>query len=113
MAAADINSNQYSIVTNYKPEHQNKEIFLEGLIDTTRLPVFFPFRRNEAGHYIADGAAISNMPIDLVIDHDCDVVVILGFRCAGEGVLEKEYNYGYRACKGLPILLSTQMRKKI
>src|SRR3989344_5949592 len=91
IAAANISTNEYSVVTNYKPEHRNKDLFIEGLIDTTRLPVFFGFRKNRDGHYVGDGAGIANMPLDLVVNHGCDVVVILGFTYPKES-LAKEYN---------------------
>lgn len=90
--SADVNNKRFSIVSNFRPEDQKPEIFLNGIVDSTRLPVFFPFRKNKDGNYLADGAALSNVPIHLARDYGCDVVVVLKFRCAGEGPLNAEYN---------------------
>ncbi len=35
---------------------------------------------------------MSNVPIHLARDHGCDVIIILKFKCAGEGPVAQEYN---------------------
>lgn len=92
IASADINGRKFSVVSNFRPEDQKPEILLNGIVDSTRLPVFFPFRRNSEGHFLADGAGLSNVPIHLARDYGCDVIIVLKFRCAGEGPIEKEYD---------------------
>lgn len=92
IASADINNRKFSVVSNFRPEDQKPEVLLNGIVDSTRLPVFFPFRRDKNGNYLADGAALSNAPIHLARDHGCDVIIVLKFNCAGEGPIEKEYN---------------------
>ena len=39
IAAADVNTGLYSIVTNFKPEHQDPHVFTQGVVDSTNLPV--------------------------------------------------------------------------
>lgn len=90
--SVDINSKMFSVVSNFRPEDQRPDILLNGIVDSTRLPVFFPFRRNSKGHYLADGAALNNIPIHLARNFGCDVIVVLKFKCAGEGSLVTEYN---------------------
>lgn len=92
IASVDVNNKTFSVVSNFRPEDQKPEILLNGIVDSTRLPVFFPFRKNEGGNYLADGAALSNVPIHLARDHGCDVIIVLKFKCAGEGPIEREYN---------------------
>lgn len=92
IASADINNKTFSVVSNFRPEDQKPEILLNGIVDSTRLPVFFPFRKGKNGNYLADGAALSNVPIHLARDFGCDVIVVLKFRCAGEGEIEREYD---------------------
>ncbi len=91
--SVDINSKTFSVVSNFRPEDQRPETLLNGIVDSTRLPVFFPFRKNKSGHYLADGAALNNIPIHLARNHGCDVIVVLKFKCAGEGSLNTEYNH--------------------
>ncbi|MBI2068665.1 MAG: patatin-like phospholipase family protein [Candidatus Yanofskybacteria bacterium] len=92
IASADINNRRLSIVSNFRPEDQKPEILLNGIVDSTRLPVFFSFRKDGHGNYLADGAALSNVPIHLARDHGCDVIIVLKFHCAGEGPIVKEYD---------------------
>ena len=92
IASADINNKKLSVVSNFRPEDQKPGILLHGIVDSTRLPVFFPFRKDEHGNYLADGAALSNAPIHLARNYGCDVIIVLKFRCAGESPIVKEYN---------------------
>lgn len=92
IASADINNKTFSVVSNFRPEDQKPETLLHGIVDSTLLPVFFPFRKNEDGNYLADGAALSNVPIHLARDYGCDVIIVLKFRCAGEGPIERKYD---------------------
>lgn len=92
IASVDLNDKKFSIVSNFRPEDQKPEILLNGIVDSTRLPVFFPFRKDKNGHYLADGAALSNVPVDLARDYGCDVIIVLKFKCAGEGSMNTEYN---------------------
>lgn len=92
IASVDVNNKTFSVVSNFRPEDKKPEILLNGIVDSTRLPVFFPFRKDDKGNYLADGAALSNVPIHLARDHGCDVIVVLKFKCAGEGPIEREYN---------------------
>ena len=93
IASADVNNKQFSIVTNYKPEHQDSQIFTRGIVDSTRLPVFFPFRQNAEGNYLADGAAIANMPFSLARGHGCDLIVVLKFNCVGDDESQKKHDH--------------------
>ncbi len=90
--SVNVNTRMFSTVSNFRPEDQTPETLLNGIVDSTRLPVFFPFRKNENGHYLADGAALNNIPIHLARDYGCDVIVVLKFRCAGEGAIGNEYD---------------------
>ncbi len=92
IASVDINNKVFSTVSNFKPEHQNAETFIHGIVDSTRLPVFFPFRKDKNGNYLADGAAINNVPIHLARNFGCDIIIVLKFKCAGEGPIDMEYN---------------------
>ena len=92
IAAANVNTKSYSIVTNFRPEHQDEHVFTQGIVDSTNLPVFFGFRENEQGQFIADGAAISNEPRHLAREFGCDVIIVLRFKCNDEDVTEKKYN---------------------
>ncbi len=91
--SVDVNDNVYSIVSNYRPEDQKPEILLKGIVDSTRLPVFFPFRKDKNGHYLADGAAKSNAPVNLARNFGCEVIIVLKFRCKGEGSLDCDYDH--------------------
>lgn len=90
--AVNVNTKTFSIVSNFRPEDQKPEILLNGIVDSTRLPIFFPFRKNKAGHYLADGAGKSNVPIHLARDYGCDVIIVLKFKCAGERPLDVAYD---------------------
>ena len=92
VASADINNRRFSVVSNFRPEDQKPEILLNGIVDSTRLPVFFPFRKDKNGNYLADGAALSNVPVHLARDYGCDVIIVLKFRCAGEGAINRDYD---------------------
>ena len=92
IASADVNNKKFSVVSNFRPKDQKPEILLNGIVDSTRLPVFFPFRKDGAGNYLADGAALGNIPIQLARNHGCDVIIVLKFCCAGEGPVGQEYN---------------------
>lgn len=92
IASADVNNKKFSVVSNFRPEDQEQEILLNGIVDSTRLPVFFPFRKNLTGNYLADGAALSNVPIHLARNYGCDIIIVLKFCCAGEGPVDQEYN---------------------
>ena len=112
IASADINNKRFSVVSNFRPEDQKPEILLNGIVDSTRLPVFFPFRKNSEGHYLADGAALSNVPIHLARDHGCDVIIVLKFLCAGEGPIVKEYDeWGSGLQRFIDILVDETSRK--
>ena len=39
-----------------------------------------------------DGAALNNVPIHLARDYGCDVIVVLKFKCAGEGRIDVDYS---------------------
>ena len=92
IASADVNNKKFSVISNFRPEDQKPEILLNGIVDSTRLPVFFPFRKDVQGNYLADGAALSNIPVHLALDHGCDVIIVLKFRCAGEGSVDEKYD---------------------
>ena len=114
IASADVNGRRFSVVSNFRPKDQKPEILLNGIVDSTRLPVFFPFRKNSEGHYLADGAALSNVPIHLARDHGCDIIIILKFRCEGEGPIEKEYNeWGPGLQRFIDMVVDEMSRKTI
>jgi len=111
IASVDVNNRTFSVVSNFRPEDQKPEILLNGIVDSTRLPVFFPFRKDKNGNYLADGAALSNVPIHLARDYGCDVIIILKFRCAGEGPIDKEYNeWGSELQRFMDILVDEKTR---
>ena len=112
IASVDVNNRTFSVVSNFRPEDQKPEILLNGIVDSTRLPVFFPFRRDEHGHYLADGAALSNVPIHLARNHGCDVIIVLKFCCAGEGPIVKEYDeWGSELQRFIDIMVDENARK--
>ncbi len=99
IVSANINGCQESdsnvvpyVVTNYRPEHKNKDIFVDGIVRSTSVPAFFPTSPIGNGEFTTDGGVYEAFPIEIPYNHGCDVIVLVKFRYAGQGYLEHDYS---------------------
>lgn len=79
------------IVTNYKPEHQTPEVFVDGIVRSTSITAFFPTTRAINNEFTTDGGIYGAFPIEIPYNHGCDVIVIADFKYAGQGYLKHDY----------------------
>ncbi len=93
MVAVDMNTRCQVIVSNFRPEDRDPVRFIDGVVDSTRIPGFFSARRASPGHYYVDGAVISNSPIDLAERSGCDTIVAVQYTCASIGATDTAYNH--------------------
>ena len=98
IVAANINGDEANdqnvtpyIVTNYKPEHKDKNVLVDGVVRTTSIPGFFPTSQTRSGDFTTDGGVNGAFPIGIPYDHGCNVIIVAQLSYDGQGYLKHNY----------------------
>ena len=79
------------VTTNYKPEHKDKQVIVEGVLRSTSITGFFPTTKNPGGNFTTDGGIYSAFPIEIPDRHGCNVIIVVQLSYEGQGYLEHDY----------------------
>lgn len=110
----DINKASWRSTTNFKREHQNRDAFVNGVVDSIRIWGFFNPRLNEDGGYNVDAAVLSNVPIQFAIRADCDVIVVAYYDSTAEGPTDARFTSWVKSLqRSFDIVVSENSRKTI